>query len=299
MITVCEKEIEEGNIEYKRFFENITINKLYHLISQMNWRINEGNGVCHYYLGVCDNGTVCKDFTQERIDYTLDVLKQMVDGCNSYIATININRVDEYIWFDVVIKRKEEHMDEYRVLLVNSDISKLLEEQQSKDEKTFYNNIYISYIVKIFNNAKYLFFTYNEKYKHLFDHIMFNYCIYGKEYETTEYGPSICDTELIADNFMNTIENNMRGNIVYDDNKVKFYCLKIKYKRNIGSIIYGFLERGKLSIGMKLKCGDFIYTIESIHNNMVDCNNINGPATVSIKINDNVNSCLLLTNVDI
>ena len=152
MITVCDKEIEEGNIEYKRYFENINTNKLYHLTSQMNWRINEGDGTCHYYLGVCDNGMICKDFTQERMDYSLDILKQMVDGCNSYIVTININRIETYMWLDVVIKRKEEHMTEYRIILYNCNmIYDILNSVKNND---------INYILKIHNNCKYLFFTY-------------------------------------------------------------------------------------------------------------------------------------------
>ena len=273
MITVCEKEIEEGNIEYKRYFENVSTNKLYHLTSQMNWRINEGNGLCHYYLGICDNGTICKDFTQERMDYTLDILKQMIDGCNSYIVTININRIETYIWLDVVIKRKEEHMTEYRILL-------------NMPSTNLYKSDDINYILKIHNNAKYLFFTYNEKYKHLLDRIKFNLCIDN------------CD--INTENIFDFIDNNMKGNMIHYDNIVKFYCLKIKYRKNYGSIIYGFLECGKIFNGMKLytdsKTTDNIYTIESIHNNMVDCNNITGPATISIKVNGNVsNDCILLT----
>ena len=82
---IHENEVDEGNIEYKRYFENVSLNKLTHLIAQMNWRINEGNGDAHYYIGICDNGTICKDFNQERLDYTLDVIKMMVEGCNAYI----------------------------------------------------------------------------------------------------------------------------------------------------------------------------------------------------------------------
>jgi GTPase len=64
---VAPAEIEEGNIEYKRNFINITNTRLNQLTAQMNWRINEGNGICYYYLGVCDNGLLYEKFTQEEI----------------------------------------------------------------------------------------------------------------------------------------------------------------------------------------------------------------------------------------
>ena len=77
----------------------------------MNWRINEGYGLCHYYLGICDDGTVYTDFNQEKMDYTLDVLNKMIDGCNSYIENIKINRPTyDLFWLDITIKRKPEYI---------------------------------------------------------------------------------------------------------------------------------------------------------------------------------------------
>ncbi len=96
------KEIEEGNIEYKRFLRNVDQTKLNHLTAQMNWRLNEGCGNCHYYLGICDDGSICKDFSQ-YMDYTLDIIKVMIDNCKSYIDYIKINKIDNYIWIDVHI----------------------------------------------------------------------------------------------------------------------------------------------------------------------------------------------------
>jgi GTPase len=89
---VAPAEIEDGCIEYKRNFMNINNSKLNHLTAQMNWRINEGNGICYYYLGICDNGTIYENFSQEDIDYSLDIIKLMCDGCNAYIDSIIIHR---------------------------------------------------------------------------------------------------------------------------------------------------------------------------------------------------------------
>ena len=51
-------EVEEGNIEYKRKIINPTSERLDQLITQMKWRLNEGNGEAIYYIGVEDNGSV-------------------------------------------------------------------------------------------------------------------------------------------------------------------------------------------------------------------------------------------------
>jgi GTPase len=50
-------EIEEGNIEYKRYLINLDTNRLEQLSTQMKWRLAEGNNEAIYYLGVDDDGT--------------------------------------------------------------------------------------------------------------------------------------------------------------------------------------------------------------------------------------------------
>ena len=39
-------EIEEGNYEYKRYISSLTKERFNELSTQMNWRLNEGNGFC-------------------------------------------------------------------------------------------------------------------------------------------------------------------------------------------------------------------------------------------------------------
>ena len=157
---VAPAEIEEGNIEYKRNFINITKTRLNQLTAQMNWRINEGNGICYYYLGVCDNGLLYEKFTQEEIDYSLDIIKMMADGCNSYIDIIKINRINitntSFIWFNITIKRKNEYMNEYRIECKNMNIKKLIKKAGYEYKKS--GDIYFNTIIH--NNEKYLFFEY-------------------------------------------------------------------------------------------------------------------------------------------
>ena len=66
------KEIEEGNIEYKRELINVDDDRLNHLASQMKWRLKEGNGKAKYYLGINDDGSFygfsnsCKKYGYDR-----------------------------------------------------------------------------------------------------------------------------------------------------------------------------------------------------------------------------------------
>ena len=45
-----------GNIEYKLKLNEMTNEKLEKKITKMKFRLKEGNGECHYYIGVEDNG---------------------------------------------------------------------------------------------------------------------------------------------------------------------------------------------------------------------------------------------------
>ena len=60
-------EIEEGNIEYKCYFKDIRKQRFIELSTQMNWRLNEGNGTAYYYIGVNDNGTIYDRLTKDQI----------------------------------------------------------------------------------------------------------------------------------------------------------------------------------------------------------------------------------------
>ena len=61
-----DKESYFGNIEYKRFIKyphtntntNTRKNRKESLISQLKFRLKEGNGTCIYNIGVDDNGEI-------------------------------------------------------------------------------------------------------------------------------------------------------------------------------------------------------------------------------------------------
>ncbi|XP_053375887.1 GTP-binding protein 2-like [Mercenaria mercenaria] len=49
-------EVEEGNIEYKLKLVNPSPHRIEHLVTQMKWRLEEGQGEAIYEIGVEDNG---------------------------------------------------------------------------------------------------------------------------------------------------------------------------------------------------------------------------------------------------
>ncbi|VDM99144.1 unnamed protein product [Thelazia callipaeda] len=80
-------EVEEGNIEYKVKLVNPSSNRLQHLITQMKWRLREGQGEAIYELGVADDGTM-KGLTDTELAASLKTLKAMATALNASIVTI-------------------------------------------------------------------------------------------------------------------------------------------------------------------------------------------------------------------
>ncbi|XP_071159235.1 GTP-binding protein 2-like [Mytilus edulis] len=69
-------EVEEGNIEYKLKLVNPTESRLEHLITQMKWRLEEGEGEAIYEIGVEDNGLLA-GLTKPELDKSMETLQTM------------------------------------------------------------------------------------------------------------------------------------------------------------------------------------------------------------------------------
>jgi hypothetical protein len=212
------------------------------------------------------------------MDYTLDILKKMIDGCNSYIEYIRMNRLnilneplfqlESYLWLDVKVVRKLEFVNEYRILLANFSLN---------------DNILMNYKTIIHNHEKYLFFEYNKDYINLID---FNLILYKDQLDN--HIKSILETlnipiiridlcNININIIMDIVQNNMIGNKQYIDNEVEF---NIIYTNNYNNIIYGFLRKGIIKVGTKINN----IHILSIHNNFIDCHECCGPATISLRV---------------
>ncbi|VDK73976.1 unnamed protein product [Litomosoides sigmodontis] len=80
-------EIEEGNIEYKVKLVDPSLSRMQHLITQMKWRLREGQGEAIYEIGVQDDGTI-KGLTDKELDASIRTLKSMAASLNASVVML-------------------------------------------------------------------------------------------------------------------------------------------------------------------------------------------------------------------
>lgn len=112
------KEIEEGNIEYKRYLVNLDKDRLNQLVTQMNWRLNEGNNTAIYYLGVDDDGSPYNMSYTER-EESINNINKMVSINSAEIITMESIYINS---LKFTIKRKSsislKYIKEIRIVLL-------------------------------------------------------------------------------------------------------------------------------------------------------------------------------------
>ena len=128
------KEIEEGNIEYKRYLINLDKDRLNQLVTQMNWRLNEGNNMAIYYLGVDDDGSPYNMTTMEREESISNINKIVSMNSSNIIMmeTIYTNSLK------ITIKR-ESHFS-----LKHREIRIILLGPTNSGKTTFLSNIILN-----------------------------------------------------------------------------------------------------------------------------------------------------------
>ena len=71
-------QVEVGNVEYKLKLLNPTASRFEHLVTQMKWRLREGQGEAIYAIGVADNGLL-HGLSDTEMDDSIATLKKMAD----------------------------------------------------------------------------------------------------------------------------------------------------------------------------------------------------------------------------
>ena len=69
-------EPQQGNVEYKLKLVNPTAQRLEHLVTQMKWRLREGQGEAIYEIGVEDNGLMT-GLSDIDMDSSIETLREM------------------------------------------------------------------------------------------------------------------------------------------------------------------------------------------------------------------------------
>ena len=67
-----------GNVEYKLKLLSPTASRFEHLVTQMKWRLREGQGEAIYEIGVSDSGFMT-GLSDEDMDDSICTLKKMAD----------------------------------------------------------------------------------------------------------------------------------------------------------------------------------------------------------------------------
>jgi GTPase len=335
---ILKPEIEEGNIEYKRFLINIDNTRLEHLATQMKWRLEEGDNEAIYYLGVNDNGSVYQMNKSEK-EETLKNFNLLVEKNQAEI--INWENPDE-LYYKITIRKVNPILPEIRVLLLGDSES---------GKTTFLANLILnkSYSEKI-DPRIYLMNHKHELESKKTSSVNCNYITYDKikyvfieapgyhEYSRTKFklllgtcpdiillfvnpdgNPSKFD-KFIVDNlsipyfpidiFNLNSEYNSRKQInkanlfskinqiykpnYYTKSQAKINVLNVYPHNDLGIVVSGFLESGKIKIGQQLtwtyRDETSICKVNSIHINSEPTNEIctNQMLTLCLKTNNKI-----------
>lgn len=128
-----EREPQDGMIEYKRFLINLNKQRLEELSTQMKWRLNEGDNMAIYYLGVDDDGTIYH-MTQKEKDETFKNFKLLVKMNQAKI--VNITKINQY--FKITIRKITETSE------INNEVRIVLLGGSGSGKTTFLSNILLN-----------------------------------------------------------------------------------------------------------------------------------------------------------
>jgi len=132
-------EVENGNIEYKRKLSSEP-SRLKTLITQLISRLDEGNGLAIYYIGLDDDGSYYGITTME-FSISCSVLKMMCDKTDSHIIENKIITFKNKTIYKVTIIINNVIRDEQRILIMGMNNDKFVS-QLLYDNENCVNRIY-------------------------------------------------------------------------------------------------------------------------------------------------------------
>ena len=78
LVCILYEQVEVGNVEYKLKLLSPSASRFEHLVTQMKWRLREGQGEAIYEIGVADNGLL-RGLNDAEMDDSIATLKRMAD----------------------------------------------------------------------------------------------------------------------------------------------------------------------------------------------------------------------------
>ncbi|KAB0801296.1 hypothetical protein PPYR_05650 [Photinus pyralis] len=120
-------EPQAGNIEYKLKIINPSRQRFEHLVTQMKWRLREGQGEAFYEIGVEDNG-VLAGLDLYELELSIQTLRQMADRLGASTQILRERRLENGRFVtEVLIRKVPEHQDAIEIcvaVLGNIDVGK-------------------------------------------------------------------------------------------------------------------------------------------------------------------------------
>ncbi|KAA8499768.1 GTP-binding protein 1 [Porphyridium purpureum] len=104
-------EDDEGSVEYKWSLVNPSPERLVELVTQMQFRLMEGNGECIYELGVEDNGRK-RGLPELDLQASLDTLRTMAAQLSSEVMVLSDMRGHEGRVATVMVRRTPASLEE-------------------------------------------------------------------------------------------------------------------------------------------------------------------------------------------
>ena len=98
-------ENDEGFIEYKIKISPTTPERFEKLVSQLKYRLEEGNGECLYRLGVADNGE-CVGLTDQEFTESYVILQNLAEKINADTLILRKGHIEDKWIAEVLIRRK-------------------------------------------------------------------------------------------------------------------------------------------------------------------------------------------------
>ncbi|HUT81615.1 MAG TPA: GTP-binding protein [Candidatus Bathyarchaeia archaeon] len=113
-------ESDEGNIEYKLKLIDPTATRFEHLVTQMKFRLQEGQGEAIYELGIEDNGYP-RGVTEEELEMTIKTIEKMAHTLNADITVLRKRDGESGKVAEVLVRKlAEENFLEIRIAVAGN-----------------------------------------------------------------------------------------------------------------------------------------------------------------------------------
>ena len=143
-------EIESGNIEYKLKVIPDDDFRLDQLASQMKWRIEEGNGIAYYYLGISDNGEI-SGINGKDYGISMKNINQIVKKIDAEITKMDSKKTDNKYWHIITIQYEEIDIYNSRIIfigpsdsgkttLISNIVNNIIDDGNGKSRKLVFNH---------------------------------------------------------------------------------------------------------------------------------------------------------------